>query len=99
MRQMSSQKIEESSMSAKQWWEQDPLPKFIKDTYGDTYEHVYGDVYRTQSGRVATISRLDDAMSPITVLGDEPPKYWRSESNKARSESSKIRLEACNLDW
>lgn len=79
-------------MSEKQWWEQDPLPKFIEDVDGNTYEHVYGDIYRTQSGRVATISYLNDFMSPITVLGDEPPKYWRSKPDDGP------RFEVCSLD-
>lgn len=79
-------------MSGNQWWEQNPLPKFIKDTYGDTYEHVYGDIYRGRLGRISTISRLNDVLSPITVLGDEPPDGWLREPNK-------IRLEACSLDW
>ena len=80
-------------MREEQWWEQDPLPKFIEDVDGNIYEHVYDDIYRTRSGRVATISYLNDFMSPITVLGDEPPEHWRSESDDGP------RFEACSLDW
>lgn len=83
MRQMSEQKTKGITNERKQWWEQNPLPKFIKDTYGDIYEHVYGDIYRTRLGRISTISYLKDFMSPITVLGDEPPEGWYREPKTA----------------